>query len=184
MTSRAKGSGQSSNPCSSTKDSGHLTQRPSMRSSTHSSAYEPRTSWSGSSATYPSWRSGSRVGSPSKKSTGTAGSCLQRWNDPDPIQNTEAMTPWVRVVSVDPIAEASLVTVIESQRQQSIEPPAEAGWIEVGWRFNGQEASVAPEPVVLAPASCVSFGDASVGRNRTARRDRAARSRRRDRQSR
>lgn len=69
------------------------------------------------------------------------------------------MTSWVRVVSVDPIAEASLVTVMESRRQRSIEPPADASWIEVGWRFNGQEDGLAPDLVVLAPASRVSVGD-------------------------
>ena len=49
--------------------------------------------------------------------------------------------------------------MIEWQRQRSIEPPADASWIELGCRFNGQEDGLAPELVVLAPASRVSVGD-------------------------
>jgi hypothetical protein len=69
------------------------------------------------------------------------------------------MSSWVRILSVVPIVEASLAAVIEWQRQGSIEPTADGGWVELGCRFNESDSGLEPEFIVLAPPSPVCVGD-------------------------
>jgi len=69
------------------------------------------------------------------------------------------MSSWVRIVSVDPITEATLATLSEWQRQRVIQSTADASWVELGCRFSEHPSSLGPELVLLAPPSDVRIGD-------------------------